>query len=441
MAKTLTGPAIDRAKPRHGQQYELLDEKIPSLALRVSPSGVKSWTLRYRTRVTGDQRRLTLGRYPAVGLSKARLIAQEMLGAVAGGEDPAKQKRVARAASQARKLSTVAGLIESYLEDAAAGRHKPNGRPKRQSTLDLQRYYFDRLVKPRFGNLTVDALDRHTLQKFLDEVGQDGPSNARHCRDVIREAFNYAIRREVPLVGRNPAQFASVLMSTERERVLSEIELKTIWTALEQSDENEIGIAPTTRLALLLALVTLQRGGEVAGIHARELDRTAKLWTIPGTRAKNHRTHSVPLSTLAVDILDRAFAGIGPGRSREWSGFAFPSPRGKEAMMRSAMSKAVKRLTDRLGIANATLHDFRRTGSTFITGERIGIPRFIVSRVINQTSDSGGAAKVTGVYDRNEYLPEKRRALDAWASVLANIVRGETPASNIVPITQGRVTS
>ena len=83
---------------------------------------------------------------------------------------------------------------------------------------------------------------------------------------------------------------------------------------------------------------------------------------------------------------------------------------------------------------DATPHDFRRTGSTNITGERIGIPRFIVSRVLNQMSDTGGAAAVTGVYDRNEYLPEKRRALDAWAALLTAIVAGEERRPNGVPV-------
>ena len=82
----------------------------------------------------------------------------------------------------------------------------------------------------------------------------------------------------------------------------------------------------------------------------------------------------------------------------------------------------MKRMTNVLKIPDATAHDFRRTGSTNITSERIGIPRFIVSRVLNQISDTGGAAAVTGVYDRNEYLPEKRRALGAWSALLNEIV-------------------
>ena len=173
-------------------------------------------------------------------------------------------------------------------------------------------------------------------------------------------------------------------------------------------------------------MVTLQRGGEVVGIHARELDRDKRLWTLPGERTKNHRPHVVPLSPLAITLLDQAFAFAG-GESTTWRGYAFPSPRGATPITRLALSAAVGRLMTAAGIADATAHDFRRTGATNLTGEGLNIPRFIVSRVLNQISDTGGAAAVTGVYDRNEYLSDKRRALDAWAAHLGAIVGdGET---------------
>ena len=78
----------------------------------------------------------------------------------------------------------------------------------------------------------------------------------------------------------------------------------------------------------------------------------------------------------------------------------------------------MKRLTTSVGIEDATAHDFRRTGATNITGERIAIARFIVSRVLNHISDTDDRAVVTGTYDRNAYLAEKRWALSAWAALL-----------------------
>jgi hypothetical protein len=62
--------------------------------------------------------------------------------------------------------------------------------------------------------------------------------------------------------------------------------------------------------------------------------------------------------------------------------------------------------------------------------------RFIVSRVLNHVSDTGGAAPVTAVYDRNEYLAEKRQALARWAARLEEIVTGRKPVPNVVQLKQ-----
>ena len=67
-------------------------------------------------------------------------------------------------------------------------------------------------------------------------------------------------------------------------------------------------------------------------------------------------------------------------------------------------------------------HDLRRTGATNLTGEQLEFTRFTVSKVLNHASDTGGVAAVTSVYDQNEYLAEKRRALSAWALRVLEIV-------------------
>ena len=431
MQRIATIASVEAAKPVPNRQVEYPDVKVPGLALRVSPTGNKSWTLRYRTN-EGEQRRLTLGRYPSVSLSKARELAHKAVGRVAEGVDPAKEKRSSKAAAQTKNLSTVAALIESYFEDAARGRHKPNGRPKRTSTLDMERDYFERVIKPRFGRLPVVNLTRHELQRFLDGIGHTAPASARHCRNVVRQAFNYGIRRDV--VEKNPAHLTELPASHSRERVMSDDELRAIWKAANApASVEDLTMSAAMGLAICFAMVTLQRGGEVCGLNAREIDRKNKLWTIPGTRTKNHRIQVVPLSDLALDILDRAFALAlrGPRATKrsagKWSGFAFPSRSSDRSITRHAFTRSMKRMTNVLGIPDATPHDFRRTGATNITSERIGIPRFIVSRVLNQISDTGGAAAVTGVYDRNEYLPEKRRALTAWSGLLQEIISESKP--------------
>ena len=400
------------------RQIDIPDTKVSGLALRVASSGKKSWTFRYRN-IAGDQKRVGLGRYPAVKLVDARDAAYRLLATIADGGDPAATKKVQKAKARAGQLQTVGHLIERYLADAANGRHKPNGRPKRAGTMKLDRYYFDRLVKPKFGDLPLHQLSRADVQTFLDDVAKLGASNARHCRNVIRQGYNYAIRREI--TDKNPATFAELPRLVFRERVLADRELKAVWTAARNpSGFKGLSMSPSTGLAMCLTAATLQRGGEVCGIHAREIDREAHVWIIPGERTKNHKTHVVPLSDLAREILDLAFSIAGSRNA-----YAFPSVQNGEGhLTRPAMDRAMKRLTSSVNVTDATPHDLRRTGATAITSERIGISRFIVSRVLNHISDAGGAGAATGVYDRNEYLFEKRKALDAWSALLVKIVSG-----------------
>lgn len=129
-----------------------------------------------------------------------------------------------------------------------------------------------------------------------------------------------------------------------------------------------------------------------------------------------------------------------PKTGKPLTRLAFPSPRDPSkpitraavtrAMTRTAAAINAKRLADHVEaggdaaayeklLADAGPHDLRRSGATAITSERIGIPRFTVSLVLGHRSETGG---VTRTYDRNAYLPEKRRALDAWAALLMEVV-------------------
>jgi integrase len=187
-------------------------------------------------------------------------------------------------------------------------------------------------------------------------------------------------------------------------------------------------------LTLKMAAVTLQRGGEVVGMRWDEIDIDQRLWTIPAERMKGKRAHLVPLSPLAIDILDQS-RSLFHGHQ-----YVFPSPRLEEekSMQRHALSRAMNRLVTALGIPDATPHDLRRTGATMLTGQKIGIPRFVVSQVLAHAGDTGGAAAVTGIhYDLYDYLQEKRQALDLWASALESVVNGKAMPSNVVELRSG----
>jgi len=414
----LTTDLLKHSLPAKGQRLELRDDDEPGLIFRVTDSGNRSWSVRYRS-AAGEQRRKKLGPYPAVSLSSARDAARRLKGAVASGIDVVQQERSARTAAANARLNTIKALGEAYFADAAIGLHRPNAEPKRISTLTEERRIFDRLIVPEMGTTPIAEPRRASVQAFVSKVSKKSASNGRQVRNVLRQIYSYAVWKD--LVENNPAQGIAVVASAPRKRVLTDDEMKMLWQAWSQpQDFQGLQLSPEMGLALRLALVALVRGQEIVGARKDEIDKRARTWLIPASRMKGKRPHLVPLSGLAMEIIDQALALSGG------SEFLFPSPRGAGEdvpMDRGAFSRAMSRVCSVLSIENATPHDFRRTGATNITSERIGMPRFIVSQILAHATDTGGAAAVTGMhYDLNDYLPEKRKALDAWDELLRRIV-------------------
>ena len=175
--------------------------------------------------------------------------------------------------------------------------------------------------------------------------------------------------------------------------------------------------------------ILLQRRAEVAGLREDELDLSLSVWTIPGERTKNGRPHVVPLPPAAVRLLRDALAIETRGKSP----FVFPSPRSADKPIGAdALTRAMGTAMKAMGFALAGPHDLRRTGASALASERLGIMPFIVSQVLNHTTDAGGGSATTRRhYNVHAYAAEKRRALETWEALLLEIV-GEKPRSGNV---------
>jgi site-specific recombinase XerD len=429
MAK-LTNDLLKNTVPETGKRLELRDDQEPGLIFRVTENGVRSWSIRYRN-VGGEQRRKALGAYPSVSLAKAREMARKVKGTVAGGSDIVATERLTKAAEVRKRLNTIEGLAEAYFVDAELGTHRFNSKPKRPGTIAEEKRIYNKLVKPKFGKSAVADITRAEIQAFVSKQAKSAVSNGRHCRNIIRQLMSYAVRNSMIEV--NPAHDIAVVMPEARERVLTDKELRTFWRACEKPHEVEdLALSLEMGIALRMAAVTLQRGGEVVGMKWCEIDRAAKVWLIPAARMKGKKAHLVPLSDMALDLLDEAREEM-EGNGSE---YVFPSPRSAKDvdthLDRRAFTRAMKRIITAVKIERATPHDLRRTGATNLTSERVGIPRFVVSQVLAHAGDTGGSAEVTGKhYDMNDYLPEKRRALDAWAKLLEAILTEQEREDNV----------
>jgi integrase len=426
----LTAGQVERARPG-ATLREVRDSE--GLTLRILPSGAKTWSLRYRVKETGERKRITLGTYPALSLSKAREAAVKTIAAVVDGKDPSEEKKATRATAQRQRLETLVALADRYFEVAVKGRHRGgNAKPKRPRTLALERYYWRRFVEPGFGKRPIRSITRADIEPFVNE--QDAPSTRRGIKVVFQRLFAYA--RWLGMTDADPVRLVQVEPHNSRERVLTAPELRALWQVLGDPEALErLKIGRARVIGVALCAITLQRRGEVAGIDLAEIDLAAKTWTLPAHRAKNGRAHIVPLPNDAIELIKEAMSlrTIEPGRAE--ANPLFPTVKGAvKAIDVSTLTRAFIAIARAAKLADARLHDLRRTGATFMTSERIGIPRFIVSRVLNHASDKGDAAAVTAVYDRNAYLPEKRKALDNWAALLREIVSDEARHSNVVAL-------
>lgn len=427
--------------------YEVGVTEARGLGVRVFPSGVKSFEFRY-VALNGRRRRLPLGTYPGLSLANARETARALRVSVVNGADPAAERVAARSA--ARSGDTLTELAAAYLSAAERGLHGGRGRPKRASTLAMERTRFNVHIAPRFGVRRFKEIGRADVRGFMRELATErglAPDTIASIGRTLSAIFAFAMHEE--RLEANPTLgLTRPLALRSRDRLFSEQAIRALWRALEavpalplarppQKPEARQRAArgkadPSTALAIRFALLTLARRAEVAGARWDEIDAGARLWTVPATRFKGGRAHVVPLSTAAMAILTDARQ-----RQPETCEFVFSSPLDSERPITPhAMARALTRTLAALNLPKGSLHDFRRTGATALTGEGLGFRRFIVSKVLGHSASDGAA--VTSVYDRNEYLADKRAALEAWAARVLTLVGAESPAPNVIAIGSAR---
>ena len=421
------------------------DAKSDGLMVRVAPSGVKTWLVRYRTD-DGRQRRYVLGRYPGMLLAAARSAARDVRGRARDGDDPAGERRVAKTEARTQPLKTVRELASVYFTACETGEWKPRRKKKRESTLAEERGLWARHIKASLDDLRVEEVTGAAVKKLLRELNAAGKgTTSNRVRSLIRQVMNFAIAER--RIERNPVDGVDALKAeAPRERVLTDAELATLWRSLidtgglkkpakADGEFERVYIGAPVSIALRLLLLTLVRRAELAEMRRDELDLAQSTWTIPGARTKNGRTLLLPLSAQAKALIEDAIksADAGLDEDDEPSLYVFPSPRDRgKAITPAALSHATRDLRLALGLPDMRPHDFRRTAASIMVAERLGISPFVVGRILNHTTETGGAAAVTlRHYALHDFAREKRLALQAWADLLTEIVSAKPAASNV----------
>ena len=234
----------------------------------------------------------------------------------------------------------------------------------------------------------ADAVTRRELMEVVDGVAAAGtPHAAGNLLRHLKMALSWAVGRGL-LVASPLDKARAPVKPTERDRVLAHKELAAVWKGC--------GSLPDPwRSMVRMLILTGQRRTEVAGMRWEEVDLDAALWTIPRERVKKDRPHSVPLAPAAMAIL-RELANHGA------EGFVFTTTGGRSAS--SNFNKMKAKLDAACGVAEWVFHDLRRTVRSGLAA--LGVPREVARAVVNHAD-----GKIDRVYNRHDYLAEKREAL------------------------------
>ena len=393
-----TVDATIREARAKGAAYCVWDSGLPGFGFRASPKGHVSWLFQYwaggRWNAGGRAKRVT---FKATDLDAARLHAKDMSLRASKGEaletqrEERTRKYQERAVAQAqeRALAKVGDTIARFVElKREPGRYwsELEATLKRELTT-----YLDR---------TVLSIAKSEVQDLLDSKRTKHPGAARTLYAALSPFFKWCVSRDI--IPKSPLDgIDAPTLPEERDRILSSAELKQFWSAT--------GELPLFGPFFRLLLLTAQRRNEVAGMQWSELDLERATWTIPKERSKNGLAHIVHLSPQAMTIIQAKPQFIGEGIS----GYS----RAKEILDKRMPSD----------IPAWRIHDLRRSAASGMA--EIGLAPHVIDRVLNHVQ-----GKLKRIYQRFDYMEERKRALCAWGAHVQALVTEAPKADNVVPM-------
>jgi len=374
------------------------------LTFTLSKAGAAAWVLRYR--YGGKQKEYTIGKYPDITLADARITASDLRGRIQRGENIASSKQ-AEKAIDALNMNVFKSLANEWIERGMA-----------ESVQKKTKATFNRYVYPTIGNLPPNEIHPQHIDKILRNIVKAGaPTVSNDVLRYFKRLFSYARKRR--MVSDNPAADFDYSdaggKESSRNRALSLKEIKTLLKAMS--------IAPAlgrdNELAFKLLLLLGVRKCELLTAPWCEFDLDKGIWCIPENRTKTTQAVDIPLPPLAVKWFQEL--KVRAARS-EW---VFPARRISTRKLGHISPDTLNLAQTRInhGLNHFTIHDLRRTVRTQLAA--LGISPHIAERVLNHKIPG-----VEGIYDKYDYIKERRQALEQWADVLESL-EGD---GNVIPI-------
>lgn len=430
------GTVRDLSCPPGKKDVLVFDDALKGFGVRVLPDRAdgrrrRIFLMQYRR--GAKVRRIVIGEWGAeLTAAKARIKAEVLRGEVRANRDPVSERRAEVAAARlAEAERTRAAQETAFTFDLLLKAWEADYLVARRPS-----YRIDALARIRTSLASLldrptSAISRTEAARALQTAGQSrGRVGANRVMAYARACFGWGVR--AGLVASNPfAGLPQLADEVARDRVLSRDEIGAAWRATE-------GLENPYRAFVRTLLLTLQRRQEVAGAMWGEIDLDAGHWTIPAARAKNARQHVVHLTdTLLVELR---------GLARPTKGdLVFGLPSGKPITAFSAIKRFIDAAmaaehAERAEVVGRidphgcgwTFHDFRRTGVSQLAG--LGFQPHVVDRLLNHVQ--GAIQGVAAVYQRAEFLTERKAALETWSRFVTEAAGRIDTSTNVVPLTR-----
>ncbi len=385
------------------------------LYFEVMPAGQRRWV--YKFSFNRRERRMHLGTLDDLSLKKARIARDEARRLVRQGVDPIVQRQEAKRARLDDAAVTIERVAEEWIAWAAV-QHTDRRGPWTSGYLhDVRRafreYVYGPLGRTPFAEITP-ALLLHKV--FAPLIAAQKLETARRLRQKLEQVWNHAqlaghvtANAALPLKGRISAPTVTNFASA------SEQELPALLVAVRGYGNRLV------EHAVLLQLLTATRPGETRGARWDEFDRAKGVWTVPAVRTKRRRDHLIPLSTQAAAVLEalRPITGSGPVLFPSRSRFDVPMSENTNLMV-----------FDRTGFKHITSHGFRSLFST--TCHEHGHDSAIIEACLAHLDTNA----VRAVYNKAQYLPQRRELLQWWGDRVERLCVTYTDPKGLTPIFQ-----
>lgn len=365
-----TKQAIENLSPPKSR-IEYRDEKIPELHLRVTPAGIKSFSV-FKRVAGGSPVRITLGKYPGLSPVRARTLALKHLADLSDGVNPVEQRRV-----EAVSNISLGDAYQAYK------------RSRKLKATTLRGY--DGVAKNHLRKLLDRPLKEIGRQLIIEiHAGIESPAQADLTMRILRAIFNFAkyeycFQDGSSIFPENPVEILSHRKQwnnvRRKQTHLRPGELTVFYKALQDVRSQETLTGQSICDAMLFALLTGLRRGEIFGLKWADVNLRAEIFTVYDT--KNSLPLELPITLHIQEILRRQ-------RGRVQSGFVFAAEN-EYGQVREPKKVVAK--VKALSRAYCDFHDLRRTFAT--TAEHLDVGTYKLKRLMNHAT---GRDDVTAGY-------------------------------------------